>query len=76
MNPRDLRKYASQTQVRSLLAFIVILFTVGLGLIYVFYGPGSAMMGALCALGGLAPLVLIFLFLWGLDWFLHRFDDR
>ncbi len=75
MNPRDLRKYATQTQVRSLLAFIFILLTLGIGLIYLFYGPGSALMGLLCALTGLAPLVLIFLFLWGLDWFLKRFED-
>ncbi len=75
MNPRDLRKYATQTQVRSLLAFIVILLTLGIGLIYLFYGPASALMGLLCALTGLAPLVLIFLFLWGLDWLLERFED-
>lgn len=73
---RDLRKYASQTQARSLAAFVLILLVVGVGLIYLFYGPASAMMGAICALMGLAPLLAIFLVLQLLDWFVDRVDDR
>ncbi len=72
---RDLRKYAAQTEVRSLIAFAVLLFVVGIGLIYVFYGAGSALMGVICALAGLAPLVLIFLVLKFLDWFVSRVDN-
>ncbi len=71
---RDLRKYAAQTQRRGLAAFVFLLFAVGIGLIYLFYGPASALTGALCALAGLAPLALIFLVLKALDWFLARVD--
>jgi len=71
---RDLRKYASQTEWRSLAAFVFLLFSVGIGLISLFYGPASALMGALCALAGLAPLALIFLVLKALDWFLAKVD--
>ncbi len=72
---RDLRKYAAQTQVRSLIAFVLLLLGVGIGLIYVFYGPASALTGLMCALAGLAPLTLIFLALKFLDWFVSRVDN-
>lgn len=58
---RDLRQYARQTNVRLLIGFVLILFLVGDGLIYVFYGPGAASFGAICLLVGLLPLVLIWL---------------
>jgi len=69
---RDLRRYARQTHVRSLIGFILLLFLVGDGLIYLFYGRGAAAMGLLCLGAGLAPLVLIAALLWGMDWFVRR----
>jgi hypothetical protein len=65
---RDLRKYAQQTNVRLAVGFVVLLFLVGDGLIYWIYGREAAMMGVTCMLIGLAPLALIGLALWGLDW--------
>jgi hypothetical protein len=65
---RDLSRYARQTTTRLIIGFIVILFTVGLGLVYIFYGQGGALLGLLCLLLGLAPLLLIWLVLGLLDW--------
>lgn len=58
---RDLRQYAQQTNIRLFIGFVLILFLVGDGLIYVFYGPGAALLGAICLLAGLLPFVLIWL---------------
>jgi hypothetical protein len=58
---RDLRRYASQTQVQLLAGFVLLLLVIGDGLIYVFYGKEAAIFGVICSLIGLAPLVLIWL---------------
>ena len=71
---RDLRKYASQTNTRLIAGGILLLFIVGDGLIYLFYGKDAALMGVICLLFGLAPLVLIWLALAGLDWIVKRAD--
>jgi len=57
----DLRRYARQTNIRLFAGFLLILFLVGDGLIYAFYGPGAAVLGLTCMLVGLAPLVLVWL---------------
>ncbi len=67
---RDLREYARQTNIRLIMAAFVLLFVVGLGLIYIIYGPGAAGVGLLCLMGGLVPIVLILLALLGIDWIL------
>lgn len=69
---RDLRKYAKQTDVQLGVGAFLLLFLVGIGLIYFIYGAGAAMMGFLCLLAGLAPLLLIFLSLALLDWIYKR----
>lgn len=72
MNPRDLRKYAQQTNTRLIAGALLVLFIIGDGLIYVFYGPGSAIVGLLCLGAGLLPIGLILLFFWLLDWVVKR----
>ncbi len=69
---RDLREYARQTNIRLIMAAFVLLFVVGLGLIYIIYGPGAAGVGLLCLMGGLVPIVLILLALLGIDWILKH----
>jgi hypothetical protein len=69
---RDLRKYARNTNIRLLAGFILLLFIVGEGLIYMIYGAQGAMFGFICLLAGLAPLVLIALILWGMEWIVKR----
>jgi hypothetical protein len=69
---RDLRRYAQQTRFRVMLGGLLILFFVGDGLIYLFYGGGAAVTGLICLLLGLLPLVLIGLILSVMGWFVNR----
>ncbi len=64
----DLRKYSEQTTFRLIAGSIAILFIVGLSLIAWIYGWGAAVMGLLCLLGMLIPMLLIFFFLNGMEW--------
>ena len=72
---KDLRKYAQQTTARLVIGFVLLLLVVGIGLIYIIYGPGAAMMGLLCLAGILVPVLLIALALWGIDWIVKRSDQ-
>jgi hypothetical protein len=72
MSNRDLRKYARQTNIRLIAGALLVLFIVGDGLIYMFYGAGAALTGLLCIAGGLVPIVIIYLFLVLLDWVVKR----
>jgi hypothetical protein len=69
---RDLRKYARQTNLRLIAGALVLLFIVGDGLIYFFYGSTAAVMGLLCLLFGMAPVVLVTLIILLLDWITKR----
>lgn len=64
---RDLRKYIRQTNTRLIIGGIVLLFIVGDGLILLFYGREAAFMGLVCLFAGLLPLILIWIFLWGME---------
>lgn len=69
---RDLRKYMQQTNVRITVGALLLLFIVGVGLIWLIYGFGAAMMGLLCLLGAFVPIGLILFSLYGLDWIVKR----
>jgi hypothetical protein len=69
---RDLRKYASQTNFRLGVGMALLLLVVGVGLIYLIWGPAAAVSGLLCLLAALVPIGLIFLSLWFLDWIQKR----
>lgn len=71
---RDLRRYARQTNIRLVLGALLLLFLVGDGLIYLIYGRGAAIMGFLCLIGGLIPVLLTFLILFLIDWIVKRSD--
>ncbi|TFG48263.1 MAG: hypothetical protein E4H33_04490 [Anaerolineales bacterium] len=64
---RDLRKYTQKTETRLIVGFIFLVFLVGDGLIFIFYGTGAGMVGLTCLLGALVPVLLIVLFLWITD---------
>ena len=70
--PRDLRKFTAQTNVRLILGGLGLLFVVGLGLIALIYGPNAALMGFLCLLGGMVPVGLVALVMFGLDIFVNK----
>jgi len=71
---RDLRNYARQTNIRLGIGFVLLLFFVGDGLIYLIYGRNAAIMGVICISFGLAPLALIFIILFGIEWLLRRMN--
>jgi hypothetical protein len=73
---RDLRRYAAQTNVRVAVGAVVLLFTVGIGLIWLIYGTGAALTGLLCLLGALVPIGLIALTIWLLDLALKKANDE
>jgi multisubunit Na+/H+ antiporter MnhB subunit len=69
---RDLREYAKQTNVRLALGAFILLFIVGVALIWVFYGEGAAGMGFACLLAALFPVILILGIFLGIEWILKR----
>ena len=69
---RDLRRYARETNARLIIGGILILFLVGDGLIYLFYGRSAAIMGLVCMAAGLLPLLLIWVILTIMGWIVKR----
>lgn len=69
---RNLRDYAAQTNRRLILGALLILFIVGGGLIWYFYGGAGAGLGVICLLAGLSPVALILLIFRIMDWILKR----
>lgn len=64
---RDLRRYASRTNFWLIIGGFGALFVIGLPLIYWIYGPNAALLGLLCLLAGLVPIILVLAVLWLLD---------
>ena len=71
---RDLRKYASQTTVQLIIGGLILLFLVGLGLIWYFYGLQAALLGLICMLGGLVPIILVVFLMSGLDTIMKKIN--
>ena len=69
---RDLRKYARQTNVRIGIGALLLLLSVGGGLIYSMYGRSAAVSALVCILMGMSPLFLIALSLAVIDWIQKR----
>lgn len=61
---RDLRKYAKSTQIRLVVGVLMLIFILGDGLIYWFYGKEAGTLAFLCTVLGLSPIILIAFFLW------------
>ena len=73
---RDLRRYARQTNFRLFAGFLLLLFLLGEGLIWSFYGREAAILGFICILAGLAPLALIWLLLLLAEKIVRRANGR
>ena len=69
---RDLRQYARQTNRQLLIGALIILFLIGDGLIYLFYGREAAISGLICMGVGLVPILLIGGILQILGWIVHK----
>jgi len=61
---RDLRQYTKQTETRLIFGLLLLVFLVGDGLIFYFYGPGAGLMGLVCLGGMMVPVLLVVFFLW------------
>ena len=69
---RDLREYSKQTNVRLALGAFILLFVVGVGLIWIFYGGSAAGMALTCLLAALMPVILILFVFLAIEWILKR----
>jgi hypothetical protein len=69
---KDLREYAKQTNIRLALGAFILLFVVGVGLIWVIYGGNAAGMAFTCLLAALFPVILILAIFIGIEWILRR----
>ena len=69
---KDLREYAKQTHIRLAFGAFVLLFVVGVALIWVFYGERAAGMGLVCLMAALFPVILILGIFLGIEWILKR----
>ena len=65
---RDLRKYTQQTNFQLIAGGLLVLFIIGDGLIWIFFGPSSAIFGLICIAIGLIPVVIIYLVFVFIDW--------
>ena len=73
---RDLRKFAQQTNFRLVLGFLVLVFLIGDGLIYLIYGAGAAVTGLICIAGALTPVLFIAGILALLDLIVKKANDE
>lgn len=69
---KDLREYAKQTNVRLALGAFILLFVVGVGLIWLIYGEGAAGMGFICLLAALFPVILILFVFIAMEWIIKH----
>lgn len=60
---RDLREYTKKTRTRLVIGFVALILIVGDGLIFLFYGKEAGLLGLVCMLGALVPVVLVILIL-------------
>lgn len=68
----DLKSYMNQTKFRLIIGSILIIFFVGDGLIFLFWGKNAAIFGLICLLAGIIPVVLIIAILWIFEWVVKR----
>lgn len=69
----DLKTYSRQTTTRLILGALFILIVVGLGLIYLIYGPGAVFSGFLCIAAGILPVILIYFIFVIIDFIVRRY---
>jgi len=72
---RDLRRYAKQTNIRLIIGGIAIIIIIGDGLIFLLYGRDAAVMGVLCFMVGLLPLLVIWMVLFFFEWVVNKYKS-
>ncbi len=73
--PTDLRRHRAASERNYLLGFFAILFIVGGGLIFAFYGAGASVLGLACMAVGAVLTGIVILMVLGLEW-LSRWLER
>jgi multisubunit Na+/H+ antiporter MnhB subunit len=73
---RDLREYSKQTNVRLALGAFILIFIIGVGLIWLIYGGNAAGMAFTCLLAALAPVILILFIFVAIEWILKHARPR
>lgn len=69
---RDLRKYASKTDMHLIVGFFILLIVVGLGLVFLIWGAGAAVTGLICVGVALLPVLAVLGVVWILDYLARR----
>ena len=69
---KDLREYTKQTNVRLVLGAFILIFVVGVGLIWLIYGENAAGLGLVCLLAALFPVILILFVFVAIEWILKH----
>ena len=73
---RDLREYSKQTNIRLAVGAFLLLFIIGVGLIWLIYGGSAAGMAFTCLLAALVPVILILFVFAGIEWILKRAGSK
>jgi apolipoprotein N-acyltransferase len=74
--PDNPRAHRARTDRNLLLGFFALLFIVGGGLIWVFYGAGAAALGVACIALGAILTGLLALLMAGLQWLSDRLEEQ
>jgi hypothetical protein len=69
---RDLSKFKRETNIRLVIGAVILIFLIGDGLIFLIYGTGPGLMGLICLLIGMVPVLLIALVIYFFDWSVKR----
>ncbi len=64
---RDLSRYAKSTNRNLIIGAVLLLYLVGVGLIYWIYGTSAALMAVLCLTGGVVLAGIIYLVFIGIE---------
>ena len=68
----DPLRFARSTEGHLVIGFFVLLYVVGGGLIWYFYGLGGALLGWLCMTGGLLFFLLLYAIVSAIGWWANR----
>jgi hypothetical protein len=74
--PSNPRGHRARTDRNLLLGFFALLFIVGGGLIWYFYGAGAAALGVACIALGAGLVGLLALLMAGLQWLSDRWEEK
>ena len=74
--PTNPRAHRARTDRNLLLGFFALLFIVGGGLIWYFYGLGAAALGVACIALGAVLVGVLALLMMGLEWLSNRWEEK